>query len=488
MMKLLLLSLLASVLPAAGVQQLDSVSVASDTSKVVLTLEDALKIAMSENISVKVADMEIQRTQYAKKGSYASLFPQIDGSAAFQRTIQKQVMYMDSGSFDVSSMVQPLLEPLYQMHPELPNPFAQSSTTDDTSSSSGDGFSVGRWNTWSAGITASMPLVNAQLWKSLKISGQEVELAVEKARSSRLDMISQVKNAFYAILLAKEAYAVYEMVYENAVENLGVTQMRYNAQKATEMELVRAKTTVASVVPDLYTGSNNVELSLWQLKALMGVDLDMNIDVAGSLQDYADQMVLPRSGDDPAIDGNSSLRQLSLQLEELATTVKMNKMAYVPSLAVAFNYTYSAMTNDFNFSEYKWTPYSYVGLSLSIPIFSGGKRLNTVRASKVQMEQLRLQRENAERQLRIAVRSDLNTMVTNVNSYEAARSAVQSAQKGYDISAKSYQVGRSTLVELNDALLALSQAQLMQWQAVYSYLTTKSDLEKQIGADYSIQQ
>ena len=46
-----------------------------DEGKVVLTLEDALKVALSENTSVKVADMEIERQQYARKGSYASLLP-----------------------------------------------------------------------------------------------------------------------------------------------------------------------------------------------------------------------------------------------------------------------------------------------------------------------------------------------------------------------------------------------------------------------------
>ncbi|MBR4001278.1 MAG: TolC family protein, partial [Bacteroidales bacterium] len=65
------------------------------SSPVVLTLDDAIVIALSENIAVKVADKEITRTQYALKGSYASLFPQVDGSGSYQRTIKKQVMYMD---------------------------------------------------------------------------------------------------------------------------------------------------------------------------------------------------------------------------------------------------------------------------------------------------------------------------------------------------------------------------------------------------------
>ena len=73
-----------------------------DSSTVVLSLEDALKIALSENIAVQVADKEIERTRYAIKGAYAALFPKIDASAIFQRTIKKQVMYMD---FDMSKLM-----------------------------------------------------------------------------------------------------------------------------------------------------------------------------------------------------------------------------------------------------------------------------------------------------------------------------------------------------------------------------------------------
>ena len=61
---------------------------AQDTLR--LTLDDALKVAMGENISVKVADKEVKRTEYARKGTYASLFPQVDFSGAYQRAIKKQ--------------------------------------------------------------------------------------------------------------------------------------------------------------------------------------------------------------------------------------------------------------------------------------------------------------------------------------------------------------------------------------------------------------
>lgn len=63
-------------------------------------------------------------------------------------------------------------------------------------SSMDEGFEVGRSNNWSLGFNASMPLVNASLWKSLSISALDVELAVEQARSSKIAMVNQVKRAF----------------------------------------------------------------------------------------------------------------------------------------------------------------------------------------------------------------------------------------------------------------------------------------------------
>ncbi len=428
----------------------------------VLSLDDALKIALSENASVKVADLEIERTGYARKGSYAALFPQVDGTANYQRTIKKQVMYMD---FDIPGM----------------------GGSGDSSSEQGgrsrDGFEVGRWNTWSTGVSASMPLVNAQLWKSIQISGQDVELAVEKARSSRLETVTQVKKAFFTVLLAKEAAAVYKSVYDNAVENLKLTEQKYNAQRASELDLTRAKTAVANAVPNVYDSENSVDLGLWQLKAVMGVALESDIDVAGSLADYADAMLTdPRPDED--LSCNSTLRQLDIQARQLASSIKLQQYASLPSLALAFSYSLNAMTNDFKFSEYKWSPYSYIGLSLNIPIFAGGKRYHAVKAAKVQAAELDIQRANTERQLQIAVRQYLGTMETAIKSHASASSAVETATKAYGIARKSYDVGRSTLTDLNDAQLALTQSQLGVCQAIYNYLSAKSDLEGTLGADF----
>ena len=469
---------------------------ASDT--VVLTLDQALKIALSENVAVKVADQEILRSEYAKKGSYASLFPQINASGSFQRTIKKQVMYMggdDDGGGGMAGMFTGIMAPVYEALGILAahqgvdissilNPPADPDAT--TSTSNDGGIAVGRLNTYNAGISASMPLVNAQLWQSLKISGQGVELAVEQARASRLDMVTQVKQAYYAVLFAKQAFEVYKSVYDNAIENFEMTQRRYRVQKASELELTRASSAVASAIPNVYNAESSVVLALWQLKAVMGIDLDRAIDVAGSLDDYAGTMFRDlHESEDASPENNTNLRQLAIQAEQLAATVKMQRYAYLPSLALSFSYSMNAMTNDFNFREYRWTPYSFLGLSLSIPIFSGGQRYHAVKQTRVQQTELDLQRINVERQLKIGIRQYLNTMETAMKSYDAAGEAVALARKAYEVTSKSYEVGKSTQTELNDAQLALTQAELARSQAVYNFVVAKASLEQTIGADFT---
>ena len=420
----------------------------ANTEPTVITLEQALEIALSENVSVKVADMEIERTGYAKKGTYAALFPTIDAVGSYQRTIKKQVMVMAMNGQE-------------------------------------NRIEVGMFNTINASASVAMPLVSAQLWQSLKLSGMDVELAVEKARSSRLETVTQVKNAYYAILFAKEAFNVYKDVYENAVANLAEAQKKYDAQKASEFELIRAKTTVEQAIPNVYNAESSIILALWQLKAVLGVELDMNLDVAGSLADYSTHMFYDiHQHDNASLEDNSTMKQLALQAEMLAETVKLQKFANIPTLAASFNFSYMSMANDVPLNQFTWVPYSTAGLSLSIPIFAGGKRYQAIRQAKNQHQQVVLQVENTEKQLKIAIRQSLNTMEMNMKSYYAAQNAVASAQKAYNIAEASYQVGRSTLIELNDAQLALTQSRLAESQAIYNFVVAKAQLEQTLGHDF----
>ena len=414
---------------------------AQDALPLKLTLDQALEIALSKNYTLKIADMTVEKTGYAKKGSYASLYPNINISGSYQRTLQKQVMVMDMGGQTME-------------------------------------IKVGRDNNINTTATASMPLVNASLWESLKLSAMDVEMAVEQARSSRIAMISQVKQAFYAVLLAQESYKVMSQVYENAQKNFEKADQRYNVGKASEVERLRAQVTMMNAEPNVSSAENAVLLATWQLKAVMGLALDTEVEVVGDLNNYTETLLTPYASEDD-LSNNSTLMQLDIQDRMLESTIRMQKKQYIPTLAASINYNYSAMGDN----ELSWFPSSTAALSLSLPVFDGLQKHYTIKQTKVTRNMLALQREDTERNLRIAIRNYNDQMALCVKNYEAANATVSIAQKSYDISEKMFEVGKATMVELNDAQLALAQAQLTQAQAVYNFMVTKASLDELIGKE-----
>lgn len=429
---------------------------AQDT--LVLDIGKALEIALSENPTVKVANKEIQKKKYAQKGSYAALFPQVSFAADYNRTLKKQVMYMDG--FDMGNTEIPGME-------DMPN--------------MDEGIEVGRDNNWNLGFNASMPIVNAALWKSLSISAVDVELAIEQARSSKIAMVNQVKKGYYGVLLANDSYRVFKESYDNAMENYLDIKRKFEQGTVAEYDLIRANVTVKNSEPNMLQAENALVLAKWQLKALLGMDLDINIECEGQLTDFEKDLFGDFLSTDTTLANNTDLKQMDLQAKQLEKTLTMQKFDYLPTLSLTGLYQWTAMNNDFKFKDYMWNPYSMVGVSLSIPIFSGGSKFYKIKQTRNSIEQLSLQREDTQRNLQLAIKQYIDNMNTCVKRFDASQKGVEQAERGYMISQKRYDTGAGTLLEMNDSELALTQAKLNFNQAIYDYMVAKADLEKVLG-------
>ena len=423
-----------------------------------LNLSKALEIALSENPTVKVADKEIEKKKYAQKGSYAALFPDFSFAADYKQTLKKQVMYMDG--FDMGS-----------------SDISEGTEVPDMSK----GIEVGRDNNWSLGFNASMPLVNASLWKSLSISALDVELSVEQARSSKISMVNQVKKSFYGVLLANDSYRVFKDSYDNAMENYLDIKKKYEQGTVAEYDLIRADVTVKNSEPNMLQALNSLTLAKWQLKALLGMDLETEIDCEGTLVDYETELFADFLSTDTTLSENTDLKQIDLQAEQLKKTLMMQKFDYLPTLSLTGLYQWTSMNNDFKFKNYQWNPYSMIGVTLTVPIFSGGSKYHKIKQTQVSMQQMDLQREDTKRNLQLSIKQYMDNMNTCIKKFDAAQKGVEQANRGYLIAQKRYDTGAGTLLEMNDAELALTQSKLNFNQSIYDYMVAKSDLEKVLG-------
>jgi outer membrane protein TolC len=298
-------------------------------------------------------------------------------------------------------------------------------------------------------------------------------------------MANQVKKSFYGVLLANDSYRVFKESYDNAVNNYNDIKNKFDQGLVAEYDLIRANVSVRNIEPNLLQAENAVTLVKWQLKALLGMDLDINIECDGQLSDFQSNLYGDYLSIETPLDDNSTLKQLELQQSLLKRTLSMQKADFLPTLNLSGVYQWSAMNNNFKFREYLWNPYSMVQLSLSLPLFTGGSRVQKMRQTEVSIHQLQLQRNDVERSLQLALKQHQDNMSSCIKRFNAAQKGVEQAERGYTIARKRYDTGAGTLLEMNDAELALTQSKLNFNQSIYDYMVSKSELEKLLGKHQS---
>lgn len=447
-----------------------------------LDLETAVEIALSENPMVKVADMEIQKKTYAQKSSYGALLPQIDLIGQFQHTLKRQTMYLDTdmssmfggGSIDPSTLT-PEEQQVASVLGKLMAP--------DPDASSDGGIQVGRKNMWNGTFNVSLPLVVPSLWKNIQMSKVDLEIAVEQARSSKIDMTHQVKKAFYGILLAKDSYNLFKATYLTDSLNLVNIKHKFDQGVVAEYDVITADVRLKSIIPNILQSESMLKISELQLKMLMGIDADLPVEIVGSLSDFEENMFQAIVPSDERLSNNTDLRQFDLQTLQAESAVELYKLQRLPTLTSSFSYSYISQNNDFKIKDYRWDPYSVVGVTLAIPLFNGGKRVNDIKQSQIQVAQLYEQRQHLERNLQLSVKNSVELIDKSIEQVVASESAVEQAKKGYLITQKRYETGAGTIVDLNAAALAVTNAELQYRNAIYDYLSSKADLEKTLGYD-----
>lgn len=433
--------LLKPVLALALLAMVTTSAKAQDTLRI--SLNEAIRIALSENPTIKVADQEIQLKKEANREVIWGLLPEVSMVGNFTHTIKKQTMAM-----------------------------------------MGQTFQVGTMNNASAGITASLPIFAPALYQSMKLTKADVKLAMEKARSSRLDMVNQVTKAFYQLLLAQDSYEVLQKSYKQSEDNFNVVNAKFQQGKVSEYDKISADVQMRSLKPSVVSAGNGVNLAVLQLKVLLGMESDMPVAVVGNLKDYEMAMFTRQAQPTPEdiVGSNTTLRQLDLNYDMLQKNLKLKYTNFMPTLAFSAQYMYTTLSENWRIGHYQWNPYSTIGLSLSVPLFKGGN-FSQVKQTKLQIKQLDQTRINTERQLKMQAQSYLDNMAASTEQVVSNKEAVIQAEKGRTIAEKRYEVGRGTILELNSSEVALTQAKLTYNQSIYDYLVAKADLDLVMGVE-----
>lgn len=447
-----------------------------------LSLDQCIAVALSENPSVKVADMEVKRVDYAKKETIGQLLPTINFGGNYNRMIAKQVAYMNMDGFGSMMGGGAGGDNVDGEGGDSGSDTPGSRAGAPASGGKNSGIKMGLDNSYQVGFNASLPLIAPQLWASLKLNDSQILQNVEAARASRLSLVNQVKSAYYTLLLAEDSYRVIQENYDNALFNYKIYEKKFQVGTASEYDVLRSSVQVKNVEPELLQAEIAIKQARLQLTILMGIDAGNPVKATTSLADYeADMYEKTISLETGSIEGNSDLRTLDLQTRSLRNALSIQKMAWYPTLALSASYNWTSSSNGNPLRNFRWDPYSVVGLSLNFPIFEGGQRYHKIKQARIQVDEMAWQRENLERSIRMQVDLAVDNIQKNVKQIASNSESVAQAVKAHEIMEKSFEIGAASYLDLRDSELALTRARLAYYQAIYNYLVANSELELLLG-------
>lgn len=416
----------------------------AQSAKMELTLAKAIEIALAENPTMKVADKEIELKKIADTEAWQNLLPSVDGSIGLSHSIKVAEIRTSMGSFKMGM----------------------------------DGSTTAQ-----AGVTLTLPLFAPAVYQNMKLTKEDILVAQEKARSSKLDLVNQVTKAYYGALLSKDSYGVIQKAYATTKENFELVDNMYKLGRVSEYDKISAEVQMRNMSSSVTSAETGVKLSLLQLKVLMGITADVDLVINDNLKAYENQMVVPELIYPDQVESNTNLKQIDLNMSLLQRARKIMKTNFMPTAAMQLTGQYQSMSNpNWNVFQYHYSPSLSLALAVQVPIYKASN-FTKLKSNKIQMAQLLDTRENTKRQLSLAATSYRENMISTIATLESNRQAVAQAGKALAISAKRYDIGKGTVLELNQSETALTQAELTYAQSIYDYLKNRADLEYTLGKE-----
>lgn len=423
-----------------------SFSLSAQNNSVVLTMDEAINLALEKNSELKIARMEVEKSEQKLREARSGLFPKLDLSGQYQRYINKPVIFLPPGS------------PL------------------------GPTLEIGSDNSYLAAAQLSVPLFALPLYEGISLASDAVDIAQQNYVSVKNKIVGDVKKSFLAVILTRETKDVMQQSLKNAEENFENIKRLNAAGTLSDYDVLRAEVQVENLKPVVLQMENNYKLSLEALKVAIGLDANQSIDVVGDMQ-FDEEYKIPTENEilEELIQNNPQLAILEKQVQLNDRNVSLEQAAYFPSLAGFGNYQYQTQANDFKFSDYRWVKTFVLGLQLQIPIFNGFKTQSRVSQAEIGLNQAVEQKRNLTEAIKTQALSVLYRVQQAVKRIEGQNKTVKTAQEGYDIAKRRLENNVGTQLEVNDAELALRQAKLNRLQAIYDFKVAEADLETILG-------
>ena len=443
-----------------------------------MTLSHVVATALERSRDVLNAEYQLALADDQVSEAWSNVYPSVDFSSSFLRNVAAQVSFLPAQIF---------------------NPDA----------AEGEFIPVqfGADNIWNLSINAEQPLFQPGVFVGVGAASRFRSLQREVLRGRSQQTVTRVRIAFFDLLLAQEEVRLTENSLRRVRQSLAETRAMNEAGLAQDYDVLRLEVELANLEPNLRRSQNRRTAAKRLLAVELDVDPEADLTVAGTLAELdleemgnnspANQDILAFFGSDASVSPDavrsleqaaraqrSDLRQLELTETLRQAELRVEQAEYLPQVFAFGTYGLAAQQNgrpDFFGSSAQRGSSKQVGVRVSFPIFSGFRR-------DARIDQKRAALRQAETDSRIAVDQasvQLRNLIDQVDEAQARaagqRLAVTQAMRGYEIASAQYKEGLGSQLELTDSEVALRQSEFNYAQAVYDYLTTRSQLDEAVG-------
>lgn len=405
-----------------------------------LNLDQCLEIAYENNKTLLQLDEKINAAEYKREEARSGFLPQLSFSGNYTRLGRVP-------AFDV---------PGTTMKAEF-----------------------GTANNYNLMLSLQQPLFTwGRIRAGYDISKYNLSLTQEEYRKTKQQIKFNLVNLFYNVLLAEELIKVREESIDRIEDHLSTVQERYDKGYASQFDVLRVKVQLANAKPPLVQAKNLYQLTLDNLKNLLGISLQDSVNLEGSLE-FQPIEVNQSQAEELAFKNRSELKSVFHQGRIAQEALNIAKATNKPNLLGTANYEYKRPF----YSTDEWeTDWNFTFL-VNIPIFDGFLTRSKVHQARSDLKQIDIAEKQIQDFIKLEISqaiSDLNLAKENILSQEEN---VKQANESLRIAKVQYQKGMLTNLELMDTEFALTVAETNYLQALSDYLIAKAKYEKAIGKD-----
>lgn len=338
-----------------------------------------------------------------------------------------------------------------------------------------------------AGVYTGSLDINQVLWAGGKVStGIKMATIYSRASGEQLATAQKavarsVKQVYYSVLLAKAMAGVQKESLSLARQHLATIEAQYKQGIASDLAMLRQKVEVSNTEPALTQAQNLYEIGLVELKNLIGLDPETEIDLTDGFN--CGRRVPGEAAPlyAAALAARPDYRNMKYQRDLYHEMVSIERAGHFPYLsAFASRQYYGSKESGFPQSpDRTWS--TTAGVRLSLPIFSGGSVSSRTRQAKLQEGIADNNLRELERRIKIEVKKAWLSMKEASERLESQGTAVETARKALAATEVRFRNGLAGQLELNDATLALNRAQTLYNQAQHDACSADAQLKWALG-------